>query len=498
MKRSIRTSTIAPILIAALVAPIQLIAQEKNQAHYRYKFIDLGTLGGPTSYLSVNGAPTRILNNSGIVWSAADTATTDPNAPNLCYNPDCFLTHAFRWQDGVMTDMGALPGTNGSAAGAINGRGWAVGQSQNGVMDPLLGVLETRAVLWEDGKIIDLGTLGGNESLAIWVNNSVQVAGVSANTIPDPVSMFGFGTQTRAFLWQNGVIQDLGTLGGPDAFPATMNERGQVVGSSFTNATPNPVTGVPTTHPFLWDHGTMVDLGTLGGTNAGAGVVNDRGQVAGFSTLAGDIDAHGFLWDQGTLSDLGTLGGTFSTTVGLNDAGDVVGGATTPGDTLFHATLWRKGAITDLGTLDGDCFSLAIAINARGQIVGHSVSCDGSKMRAVLWESGSILDLNTVVPAGSNLLLVEAANINGRGEILGQGFPPGVQSGDFGGHDFLLVPCGVNDEGCQDSATVAVASTPTKVAGDPLKTSQIVAEWRARLARRQPQRSAGFEAGVTH
>jgi probable HAF family extracellular repeat protein len=245
-------------------------------------------------------------------------------------------------------------------------------------------------------------------------------------------------------------MHDLGTLGGPDAVAIAVNERGQVAGYSFTNATRNPVTGVPTTDPFLWDHGKMIDLGTLGGTNANVGslalVINNKGQVAGTSNLAGDINFHAFLWDRGTLLDLGTLGGSFSTTFWINDAGDVVGWAATTGDQFAHAALWRNGKITDLGTLDGDCFGQAEAINSKGQIVGLSFSCDTGIQRAVLWEKGAIIDLSTLVPTNTNLALVDAYNVNDRGEILCQCLPAGVQFGDFGGHVCLLSPLGKDNE----------------------------------------------------
>jgi probable HAF family extracellular repeat protein len=245
--KSRRLRFTATILLTVLAIPFRLAAQEQQQQeHSRYKFIDLGTLGGPTNYLSVGGPRLPILNVAGIVSSSADTSIPDPNAPN-CFNPGCFLTHAYRWQDDVLTDLSALPGVNSSAAGAINARGWSVGESQNSEIDPITGFPEIRAVLWKEGQIVDLGTLGGNESLATDVNNGGQVVGAAANTIPDTFSLFGFGTQTRAFLWQKGGKQDLGTLGGPDAAALFVNERGQVAGISYTNATPNPVTGLLTT-----------------------------------------------------------------------------------------------------------------------------------------------------------------------------------------------------------------------------------------------------------
>jgi len=93
----------------------------------RYKSVDLGTLGGPHSYGSVNGDGFTLLNNAGEVGSFADTALPDPNSGFFCYDPDCFQGHAFRWKDGVMKDIGALPGNNNSAGGSINARGWIAG-----------------------------------------------------------------------------------------------------------------------------------------------------------------------------------------------------------------------------------------------------------------------------------------------------------------------------------------------------------------------------------
>ena len=115
-------------------------ANDRNNRHQpRYKLIDLGTLGGPISYGSVSGDGFRLLNNDGVVTSFADTSKPDPNAPNFCFDSDCLLAHGFRWKDGIITDLGALPGVNNSAAGAINERGWIAGSSQTGFVDPVLG-----------------------------------------------------------------------------------------------------------------------------------------------------------------------------------------------------------------------------------------------------------------------------------------------------------------------------------------------------------------------
>jgi probable HAF family extracellular repeat protein len=126
----------------------------------------------------------------------ADTATPDPDG---FFNEDFFVAHAFVWQKGVRTDLGALgasPDNNISNATWISETGLIAGFSENGAFDPLLPppAPEIRAVLWKDGQIIDLGTLGGNLSFANAVNNRGQVVGFALNTTPDP---FGISTQIR-------------------------------------------------------------------------------------------------------------------------------------------------------------------------------------------------------------------------------------------------------------------------------------------------------------
>ena len=146
-------------------------------------------------------------------------------------------------------DLGALAPSEDNCGDAlgINNYGEIAGQSSTSEFDPLLGVNQMRAVVWKDGNIEDLGTFGGNESGASSINNRGQVAGFALNDIPDPYSILGYfflgsqnSTQTRAFIWRDGVMHDLGTLGGNDAqaFPGYINDRGQVSGISYTNTIP--------------------------------------------------------------------------------------------------------------------------------------------------------------------------------------------------------------------------------------------------------------------
>ena len=85
-------------------------------------------------------------------------------------------------------DLGSLSpsGDNCSDSEAINDQGAIAGESENGVIDPLLGVNEVRAVLWYRDRLTDLGTMGGNASGALSINNREQVGGFALNPIPDP------------------------------------------------------------------------------------------------------------------------------------------------------------------------------------------------------------------------------------------------------------------------------------------------------------------------
>src|SRR5262249_50962089 len=172
--------------------------------------------------------------------------------------------------------------------------------------------------------------------------------------------------------WKAGVIQDLGTLGGPDAMALGINEKGQIIGDSYTDYEPSPACSFPgftalTTNSFLWERGRMVNLGSLGGTCMGASAINNRGEVVGYSFLEGDALFHPFLWEGGQLRDLGTRGNV-GAAITLNELGDAVGWETLPGnDGVVHATLWSRSQIKDLGALGpGEC-SLAWGINSQRQ-----------------------------------------------------------------------------------------------------------------------------------
>lgn len=442
------------------------------KSHTRYKVVFTPTFGGTDNHIFLGA---HVLNNAGTLIGSADTAQSDPYAPDGCFNDgDCLVAHAFAFHRGQSADLGSIPGGANSETTWISPNGLISGNSQNGMVDPVTGGWEMHGVLWKHGQLTDLGTLdGGPLSITSAVNSSGEVVGLSLTTTQDPYSMaFGF-YQTRAYLWKNGVMQDLGTLGGPDAMAVRINESGQIVGNSYTSFTPGAC-GL-TTGAFLWQEGKMTDLGNFGGTCATVNDLNNRGQVVGSSLLPGDQLQHPFLWDRGKLIDLGTLGGDFGVALAINDSAAAVGFAGTAENRenfQFHAALWTDGKITDLEALGPDQCSLASSVNAHGQAVGLSGDCfsDELTLRAFISENeGPVVDLNSLIPPNSGVQLRNAVFINDRGEIAAIGaFPDGTHG------PVLLVPCGNSETAiatCQNvgqnlhtqlnaqSATVSSASS---------------------------------------
>jgi probable HAF family extracellular repeat protein len=477
MNTSLWRRIVAVTLFAIVAIPVQLAAQNKQDhphQYHHYQLIDAGTFGGPQSYIGTGfdiNTASGVLNQRGEVVGWADTPLADPFYPN-CFTTDCHRAHAFRSHHGVTSDLGVLvEGFSSAADGGINDGGLIAGTAENGELDPLIaGFPELRSVLWENGIIRDLGTLpGGYESYSSAINNRGQVVGVASNGIPDANSLSFPGYQARAFLWdaRHG-MRDLGTLaGGTDAIPGMINEAGQVVGWSYVSSAPSANCAIDTfpavlaTGSFIWDEKTgMQDLGGFGGTCTLAADLSDQGRVVGSSNLAGDQFWHAFAWDRATgITDLGTVGGNFSAAWAMNQSGEAVGGATKQGDVQTDAVLWRKSRgkwqTTDLGTVSGSNCGFAESINDSRQVVGTS---GNNCTLPFFWEEGGpMVDLNTLLTSSSGIQVQGVATISNRGDIAANGIDANGNS-----HALLLIPCDQNHvgvEGCDYSMVDAAAVT---------------------------------------
>jgi len=335
--------------------------------------------------------------------------------------------------------LGSLGGTT-SAGNSINDRAWVSGASN------LPWDQTTHATLWRDGATIDLGTLGGPNSAVLWPvkNEAGMIVGVAETAEVDPLgeawscSVFfpsATGHICLGFVWQDGEMEPLPTLGGNNGFATGANNRGQVVGWA-ENTVHDPTCNAPQVLQFravLWNtrQAEVQELPPLSGDSVSAATaVNDRGQVVGISGICDNAvgrfsAAHAVLWQGGVATDLGDLGGeAWNTPMAINNRGEVVGFANISAGGGFnaHAFLWTAAdGMRDLGTLPGDAISQALGINGRGQVVG--LSCGAGGCRAFLWEHGLMTDLNTLVgPASGHLVF--ANDINDAGEIAGQAIDP--------------------------------------------------------------------------
>jgi probable HAF family extracellular repeat protein len=257
-------------------------------------------------------------------------------------------------------NIGSLGGT-ATQGFAMNDAGHIVGESQ-------IASGEFHAFFW-DGTMHDLGVLGSDlESLAFRINDADQVAGWSN---------IGDALHAHAFVYSGGALKAIGSLGGDFTETLGINDLGQVTGVSTLSD--------GSQRAFFWNGTTMSDIGNAptGGKNPVGMFVNHGGQVAGsYNGDGGRVFT--FFFDGSTIRDIGNLGGQFpDETVphGLNNAGIVVGNAATvaTGSGNFHAFLWDGTTLIDLaGTLSrGD------AVNESGQVAGEMVVSD--QAHATLW-----------------------------------------------------------------------------------------------------------------
>ena len=197
----------------------------------------------------------------------------------------------------------------------------------------------------------------------------------------------------HAVLYTNGTMQDLGSLGGSYSQAFGINSSGEVVGSSRSQL-------YGASYAFLYSNGTMQNLGTLGGYSSVAYGVNDAGQVVGQSGLPGPAyGQHAFLYSNGVMTDLGSFGGD-SSAVGINASGEIVGWADTAGNASEHAFLYSNGSMIDLNNLiapdSGWILGSAAAINDNGWIVGVGYNPSGQGDAFLLTPVGSAPEPSTL------------------------------------------------------------------------------------------------------
>jgi probable HAF family extracellular repeat protein len=291
---------------------------------------DLGTFGGANSW------PQK--NTHGLLVGQAESLNSDPLNENWalgsCPTGPCpgpaYLGYAFRWQNGLMTRLPGLGGNYSEATGD-NNLGQAVGLAETATVAPTgvcspPQVLEINAVVWgPSGKVQQqLYPLEGDYlSAAFGINDNGDVVGCSGTCgIPNTPALC-----LHAVLWRNGRVINLPSLGGAiNNYPVVINNAGQIAGISDPS-------GDATTYAVLWQNGTITSLGALPGDALSVTQdMNAKGQVVGLSCDV-NFNCRAFLWEKGVgMIDLNSLippNSPLYLTVaeGINDRGEISGNA---------------------------------------------------------------------------------------------------------------------------------------------------------------------------
>jgi probable HAF family extracellular repeat protein len=256
------------------------------------------------------------------------------------------------------------------------------------------------AYVSHEGSVQRLGTLGFGESGARFINDRGQVAGEAYDRmvtvtydrtgarVVDP-QLAGFAEdrpRQHVFLYDNGVMKDLGTLGGTRSYLQALNKQGDVLGSSF-------LAGDNLLHAFVYHNGQITEFGAANQSSY-ASLLNDRGDVAGV------MGNEAFAYLDGVQHQFGTMGG-LSTSVNAMSGQGVVAGSIHGQDGRQGAFLYKDGLTQILPSMlgkDGQKLDLfASGVNDRGDVFGVGISSQYNEFHPFVFSNGELTDLTSVV-----------------------------------------------------------------------------------------------------
>lgn len=287
------------------------------------------------------------------------------------------------------------------------------------------------AVYWQNNLAYAVGDFSQTPSSLSAVNNKGDVGG--ALSLPDGNWMGFIQIAATHQLIELGSLNNAAPSNNDYSQATAINNLDQVVGYSVY------ASGNPTQHAFLWQNGVMQDLGTLAGFGSSAAfAINDAGQIVGDSSSQ-TASQEAVLWQNGKATDLGRLSSSgFSVANALNDVGQIVG------ESDGHAVLWQNGTITDLNTLlpanSGWVLTDAQGISNAGQITGNGtyngvktaylldLNETNTAAAAVQSFTGGVVNAIAVTDSAANV----QANLDGLESIAAAGKLSGITLSDGG------------------------------------------------------------------
>jgi probable HAF family extracellular repeat protein len=309
----------------------------------------------------------------------------------------------------------------------------ALGRTEESIMGRQQLMLVALGCAWMDAGVLgdtarytvtDLGTVPGSTVCPCFFGVGLSENGKAVGRF------FGSNGLYAGFSWQNGVMTDIGSLGGGLTQALDVRDDGTVVGHSRVSMSSN------TERAFRYLDGQWTDLGTLvGGTHSYARAINNAGVVAGMSTgrAPGNEDLQrAVIWSGGQITDLGTFGGEFSEGFDINNVGQVVGWAWDAARRARGFVWSAQGGMVDLGDFGVAGSVVGRAVSDLGVVVG-SAPVAGGNTHAFRWIGGVMTDLGVLPeagqpgPFGPELMTTVAAGVNSLGHIVGSSYPASNQ-----------------------------------------------------------------------
>jgi uncharacterized membrane protein len=332
----------------------------------------------------------------------------------------------------TLVNLGVPNGFDEFEGLALNESGQVVGGAR-------LSHFPRAAVVWHAGTFSVLDDVFGRGGSATAINERGEVAGY----VVTPEGEF------QAVRWTSGSANLLDVpISDPEAFRRSVrgtgiSDDGTVVGTLLEDVHLPGGFSRTTSRAVVWPGIEAQFLPGPGGTciSANAASINNSAQIAGTSGCGAGQRAT--IWENGARTPL-PVGADGISAFGLdiNESGQVAGWVANTTASPYAAR-WSGGVLENLDVrAERIGSSLAFGLNDFGLVVGTV------NRNASVFDGANIWDLNLQVvtcavaglPCAHDLgpfrFLVDAYDINNRGQILGRGF---LKSGVQGA--FLLTPC---------------------------------------------------------